>query len=62
VARDYSAKIRAGEYWLKIVDRLSKLAGADMPVQHEVTVAANQAAQEQAEKVTGQFSTLRAVS
>src|SRR5829696_200490 len=49
VARDYSAKIRAGEYWLKIVDRLSKLAGADMPVQHEVTVAAGQAAIEQAE-------------
>jgi hypothetical protein len=62
VARDYSQKIKAGEFWLRICDRLSKLAGADMPqqtiVDHNVTVAT----QEQAEGVVTRFEHLRVIA
>jgi hypothetical protein len=62
VVRDYSGKLNAAQTWLKISERISKLAGTDAPVRHEIEQVANAAAIEQAEKVTGQFGTLRAVS
>jgi hypothetical protein len=62
VARDYSAKIKAGQFMLQVIDRLSKLAGADMPIQVQVEHSANQAAVEQAEQVTRQFGSLTLVS
>jgi hypothetical protein len=62
VVRDYSSKLKAAETWLKISERIAKLAGSDMPMKYEVEHSANLAAIEQAEAVTGKFTALRAVS
>lgn len=59
VVRDYSGKLNAAQTWLKISERISKLAGTDAPVKHEVEHSANVAAMEQAAAVTGKLRYLR---